>query len=66
MTSSLNLPDSLSNSFGSSWADINNDGYIDLLQTYRTADTLSNTIKIFLSDSAYHFMKLQVQQILVS
>ena len=58
VTSLLNLPDSLSNSFGSSWADINNDGYIDLLQTYRTSDTLSNTIKIFLSDSALSFHEI--------
>ena len=27
VTSLLNLPDSISNSFGSSWADINNDGF---------------------------------------
>ena len=58
VTSSLNLPDSLSNSFGSSWADINNDGYIDLLQTYRNTDTLSNTIKIFLSDRALSFHEI--------
>ena len=58
VTSLLNLPDSLSNSFGSSWADINNDGFIDLLQTYRTTDTLSNTIKIFLSDSALSFHEI--------
>ena len=58
VTSALNLPDSISNSFGASWADINNDGYLDLLQTYRSNDSLVNTIKVFLSDSALSFNEI--------
>ena len=49
------LPDSLSNSFGASWADINNDGYIDLLQSYRNPDSLTNVIKLYLNESGNSF-----------
>ena len=58
VTISMNLPDSVSKSFGVSWADINNDGFLDLLQSYRTADSLQNNIKLFLSDSANSFTEI--------
>ena len=56
VTSSVNLPDSISNSFGASWADINNDGYLDLIQSYRTGDVTSNAIKIYFNENGKNFI----------
>ena len=58
VTNSVNLPDSISNSFGSSWSDINNDGYLDLLQTYRSGDSISNTVSLFLNDRGLSFIDI--------
>ena len=55
VTVSVGLPDSISNSFGASWSDINNDGYLDLYQTYRSIDSLSYCGNLYLSDSAKFF-----------
>ena len=55
ITLKVGLPDSLSNSFGSSWSDINNDGYLDLYQSYRNDSASINNAKLFLSDSANYF-----------
>ena len=60
VTSELKLPDSISNSFGASWADINNDGYIDLLQTYRNPDSLINVIKLYQNESGNSFKDITV------
>ena len=56
VTSSINLPDSIGNSFGASWADINNDGYLDLIQSYRTGDITSNAIKIYFNENGKNFI----------
>ena len=58
VTKKLNLPDSSSNSFGASWADINNDGFIDLFQTYRSQDSVSNVSKVFLNISGVSFQDI--------
>ena len=58
VTKKLNLPDSSSNSFGASWADINNDGFIDLFQTYRSQDSVSNVSKVFLNVSGVSFQDI--------
>ena len=55
VTSQVGLPDSISSSFGSSWSDINNDGYLDLFQTYRNEDSTVNTSKLFLSNAGSSF-----------
>ena len=55
VTSQVGLPDSISSSFGSSWSDINNDGYLDLYQTYRNEDSTVNTSKLFLSNAGSSF-----------
>ena len=57
ITLKVGLPDSLSNSFGSSWSDINNDGYLDLYQSYRNDSASINNAKLFLSDSANSFFR---------
>lgn len=57
VTRSLNLPDSVSRSFGAAWADINNDGYLDLYQSYRSSDSI-NLAQLFLSDSAKYFIDI--------
>ena len=58
VTNSVNLPDSISNSFGSSWSDINNDGYLDLLQTYRSGDSITNTVNLFLNNGGLSFIDI--------
>ena len=58
VTKSVNLPDTISNSFGSSWSDINNDGYLDLLQTYRSGDSITNTVSLFLNDRGLSFVDI--------
>jgi len=58
ITSSVNLPDSVSNSFGSSWSDINNDGYLDLLQTYRSGDSINNTVSLHLNHEGKSFIDI--------
>ena len=58
VSSDVGLPDTIAQSFASSWADINNDGYLDLLQTYRSPDSLVNLSHLFLSDSAKSFVNV--------
>ena len=55
VTTQVGLPDSISSSFGASWSDINNDGYLDLYQTYRNEDSTVNTSKLFLNNAGNYF-----------
>lgn len=56
VTSKVGLPLVSNRSFGFSWADINNDGFLDLYQSTRDSDTTSNLAKIFISQSAKMFL----------
>ena len=58
ITVKAGLPDSLSNSFGSSWSDINNDGYLDLYQSYRNDSFNINTAKLFLNNLGNSFLDI--------
>ena len=60
VTKSLNLPDSISKSFGAAWADINNDGFLDLYQSYYLSDDSVNQAHLFLSDSSSSFTNITV------
>ena len=58
ITTKIGLPLTNTRSFGSSWADINNDGFLDLYQSFRSGDTTLNLAKIFLSNKAQSFSEI--------